>query len=868
MEEMLQKTAEDLEIPADDAFQSPARTPKERRRSSCRFFFAGFFLTVLIAGIAFAVMKVWPFGDKSLLIVDSVHQYWPFYTDMHNKLVNGESLFYSFSGGLGYNFWSTFAYYLASPFNFLMVLIPTEHVCDFMDLMILVKLGVSGGCFSWYLHRRDESCEFLPAVFGVMFALSNFMIGYYFNLMWLDSIMVLPLILFGIEQIVNGKSGKLFGFSLFYALWCNYYIGFMLCIFSCLYFLVRWISAERYSLRQIAKSCVRFAWFALLAGGMAAMVLIPAYMGLSASESMEGNKFPTTIKFYTTFLEMMRSHMPYLEPVNISSSQVGLNAYCGLLTLLLAVLYLFDRKVRLRERLAHYGLCALLLLSFAFNVLNYIWHGFHVQNGLPNRFAFLYIAVLLIIAYDAARHIRSYWLPELLFAFALPMALCAYSWMLPSEDEHLKLEIWAVCVSAGLLLVYFGVLLIGRYAKRVKKFICFGLLSAVALAECATNAVYGISENGGVTRSLYIADQTSYQALMEEQGDDTFYRSEVDRQRMRNVTMFAGGNSMVMFNSTMQGAVIDFFDSIGVEARMNKNGYLGVTKLMNDVLGIKYLASPSKEANTMYQFEYLSENGELALYRNDNALSLGFLVSDEIRSWEIRDEEPLTVQNSFVQLATGLDPIFVLDREIDMRDGENYGIYIPENKQVYLCLDTRVSKIELNTPEYTKSFSDYTDHLYAINRTEEEDQADFTVTLKETQKSGTGTVKAEVYTCANDAYQKVIDALAGNQLEQVEAGGSRISGTIVADKAGTLLLTVPYDEGWTVLVDGEETETYPVGEALLGVHLEEGTHEIRMKYVPEGFWLGAGISLVCAALFALTWLLGWYRRRRAENMEL
>ena len=93
-----------------------------------RFFLAGFFLTVLITGIGFACLTVWPFGDKTVLIIDSLHQYLPFYTDMHNKLVNGGSLLYSFSGGLGYNFWSTYAYYLASPLNFLMVLIPTANV--------------------------------------------------------------------------------------------------------------------------------------------------------------------------------------------------------------------------------------------------------------------------------------------------------------------------------------------------------------------------------------------------------------------------------------------------------------------------------------------------------------------------------------------------------------------------------------------------------------------------------------------------------------------------------------------------------------------------------------------------------------------
>ncbi len=865
---------------------------------SRRYFLAGFFLSGLVAGVGFALMGVWPFGDKTLLIIDSLHQYLPFYTDFHEKLVNGESLLYSFSGDLGYNFWSTIAYYLASPLNLLMVLIPTANVCDFMDLMILLKIALCGGCFSWYMHKRDEERSFLPIVFGLMYALSNFVIGYYFNLMWLDSVAMLPLTMYGIEQIVKGKSGRFYCLALFYGLWCNYYIGFMLCLFSCLYFLVRWIAqtgeysrrgeqqtdaltgsvheklrsnsetdldngsgsaradivqeARRSFPRDLAKSCLTFAWHSLLAGGMAALMLVPAFMGLTSSESMESNTFPTVVKFYESLAELLENHMAFMEPVTISSSQVGLNVYCGVATVLLALLYLFDREIRLRERLAHYGLCALLLFSFACNIPNYIWHGFHQQNGLPNRFAFIYVAVLLVMAYDALGHLKKFWLPELLFAAAVPCAFLIVRYLDPEQE----LEGYLFLISLGLLIFYFVFLLIGRYVDRLKPSVFRAALTCVMVVEIAANAIYGISQNGSVTRSIYLADQTSYQALIAEQDEDedSFYRSEVDRQRMRNVTMFVGGNALVMFNSTMQSSVIDFCDALGIEARTNKNGYLGVTKLMNDVFGIKYVASPT-DSDTFYQFVKVGQDGELTLYENDNALSLGFMVDDAILEWDTSSGEPLDIQNSFVELATGHEAIFVLDRYIDMADGQNYAIKIPDNKQVYMCIDTRVEEIVLNTPEYTKTFSDYTDHLYVINSSDESNLADFTVTLKETQT----TVQAQIYTCSNEAYQEVIDTLAESQLENVVVDGNKVSGTVEVQEAGTLLLTMPYDEGWTILVDGVETEFSCVGGALIGVHLDEGEHTIDMKYTPAGFRLGCGITALSALLFLLTAL--WEKRK-------
>ncbi|MCC8066061.1 MAG: YfhO family protein [Clostridiales bacterium] len=409
----------------------------------------------------------------------------------------------------------------------------------------------------------------------------------------------------------------------------------------------------------------------------------------------------------------------------------------------------------------------------------------------------------------------------------------------------------------GLLIFYFAFLLIGKYAERLRPSVFRAALSCVIVVEIAANAIYGISQNGSVTRSIYLADQSSYQTLIAEQDEeeDAFYRSEVDRQRMRNVTMFAGGNALVMFNSTMQSSVIDFCDALGIEARTNKNGYLGVTKLMNDVFGIKYVASPV-DSDTLYQFERVGEDGELVLYENDNALSLGFMVDDAILDWDISSDEPLEVQNSFVELATGHEAIFVLDRYIDMADGQNYAIKIPENKQVYMCIDTRVEEIVLNTPEYTKTFSDYTDHLYVINSSDESDLADFTVTLKETQT----TVQAEIYTCSNEAYQEVIDELSKSQMENVVADGNTITGDVNVKETGTLLLTIPYDEGWTIYVDGQKTEFSCVGGALIGVHLEEGSHTIRMCYTPSGLWMGSGLSLLSVVLFLVT--MAWERRKR------
>ena len=847
------------------------------KHTGVRYFWIGFLISALFVMIGFIVIGVWPAGNGTVLIIDSLHQYLPFYTDYHEKLVSGDSLLYSFSAGLGYNFWATWAYYLASPVNFLLVLVPTANVCDFMDLVILLKIGLCGGTFTWYLYSRNRKAGAFPAAFGAMYALSFFVIGYYFNLMWLDSIAMLPLIMKGIEQICGLKAmaqaplaadsgsegagswkrgirddssdGRLYGLALFYGLWCNYYIGFMLCIFAVLYFIVCMISAGFASLKLFLARIFRFGWFSLLAGGMGAMVLFPAYRALTISESMQSNKFPGVIKFYDSFLDLVMAHFAGIPPINIANSQVGLNAYCGVSIFLLVILYLLDRRIRLREKAAFFALTAFLLLSFSLNVLNYIWHGFHQQNGIPNRFAFLYVAVILVMCFDASADIPAMSLWKIIVSGAVPVvfALAVFLLRLGENYEGEAYGNETYIVTLLLLCIYFGLLLIVRISRMKRQFYAF-LLSGFLVVEAGASAVYGIICNDSVTRDIYLKDQASYKSLMAGIGDSSWYRSEVDAQRMRNVTMFCGGKALVMFNSTMQASVTDFCDRLGIEARTNKNGYNGVTELMNDVLGIKYVLSAHGTGSSFYGMEPVTDDGNLTLYRNDDALAIGFLTNKELLDWDIEQGTPIEVQNAFVRLATGMEDIFRLDRYISLEDGVSNGIRIPDGKQVYIYLPSRVKEMNLTTPEFHKTYATYTDHLYSVYSSDGNRDASFTVTLN----NSSGKKEASIYTCPDAAEKAVIEHLAAHQLENVRAQGHRLSGTIEAPEDAELLITVPYDRNWKCTVDGKEVTADRIGSALLGLPLTAGSHEILLSYVPDGMKEGAILSLVCAALYLLS----------------
>ena len=810
---------------------------KKRRKRNTLF---GFLIPTLAMVIAFAVNEVSPFGDRGILIIDSLHQYLPFFTEFHEKLVNSESLRYSFGGGLGINFWATFAYYFASPLNFLIVLFPTSMMMEAMALLVVLKIGLSGGLFSYYLSRRNKDRNYTPILFGCMFALSNFMIGYYFNLMWLDSIAVLPLVMIGIEQITEGKSGKVFAASLSFALFSNYYIGFMLCVFSCLYFLMLWCIKRKESIKKFFRSCVNFGWYAL-SGGIAAIVLVPAYMALGMTESTSGNTFPEQIKMYTGLFSQLTQHFAAVEPITIADTQVGLNAYCGVLVMILVILYALDKHISLKKRIGYLVLTAFLYVSFDVNVLNYIWHGFHTQNGLPNRFAFIYIAMLLVISYDVFQHIRI--LPVWRVALAALLPIVAVSITTYTKTGDFAWYVYAVTLA--LLAVYLIWILLYRLGKK-RALVIRNVIIGIGVAEMAASAVYGVCCNGTVSKSSYVEEQTAYRKMIERRDEQKlFYRTEMDSQRMRNANMFLGGNGMVLFSSTMPAATVDLCKALGIEARTNKNGYIGVTKLFNDVFGIDYIVS-KENTETLYQFERVDYEEPDGLFYNDDALSLGFMVDENVKNWDIRSGTPMEVQNQFINLTTGYEPIIKLDRTVDLVDGEACTLKLPAGSQVYAQLMTSVEKLEVSTPEYQKTYNNYNNQMYNLGCMEEDQLANITATFKEGQ---TGPVQLRIYICHQDEYEKVYEALAKEQMEITSFKDDHIEGTITAANPRTLMFSIPYDDGWKITVDGKEAEQYRIGEALMGIDLEAGTHQIVLAYTPPGLWIGSLLTIISMGLY-------------------
>ena len=222
-----------------------------------------FAIPFLIMLVIFILKEIYPFGDRSFLFSDMYHQYMPFFTEFMRKIRAGEGLAYSYNVGIGSNFLALYVYYLASPLHWLALLVPEAHIMEFMSYLAMVKIALCGLTSCIYLRKHFGAGKDVGVLFfSTFYALSGFMAAYNWNIMWLDCVVLLPLIVLGLEQLVKEGRCTLYCVMLALSILTNFYISIMICIFLVLYFLVLLLTEKRsFKVWQQFFWCLRSARF-------------------------------------------------------------------------------------------------------------------------------------------------------------------------------------------------------------------------------------------------------------------------------------------------------------------------------------------------------------------------------------------------------------------------------------------------------------------------------------------------------------------------------------------------------------------------------------------------------------------------------
>ena len=381
---------------------------------------ASFFLPFFILTVICIFHDVYPFGEQCILHIDMYHQYCPFFTELMDKIKHGGSMFYSWNIGLGADFISLYAYYLASPLNWLLLLCPQNHVIEFMTLLVILKISLAGLFFGYYLKEHFEKNHAAISIFATAYALCGFSAAYAWDIMWLDCMMLAPLVVLGLEQLIKEKKVLLYYISLSLCIISNYYIAIMVCIFQVIWFVITWLENKETGIG----AWIRFTIYSLLAGGTGAILIIPEAITLGASGS-QNISFPDTMEWYFNIIAELGRHSVMTEPY--TGKDHWPNIYCGVFVLLLFVLYLFNREISWKKKLSHGLLAAFFVISFSNNILDFIWHGMHFPDSLPGRQTFLYAFLMLAVSYEAFLHFKGTRFLDVIAAGVASVGLMAVS---------------------------------------------------------------------------------------------------------------------------------------------------------------------------------------------------------------------------------------------------------------------------------------------------------------------------------------------------------------------------------------------------------------------------------------------------------
>ena len=561
--------------------------------------FVGMLLVMLISGYK-------PFGKYSMLYSDMYHQYYPFFVAYRRALLSGDSLLYSWNVGMGMDYLGLISYYLASPLNLLSVLVPEKWLLSYFSLLMPIKLGLAGLFFALLLKNLYGKNDLPIALFGSLYALCAWALGYQWNIMWLDTFALLPLVILGEIRLLQDRKFILYTLTLFLSIFSNYYIGFFTCIFVALVFFCYEICRPR-GLRRFFADLGLMAVFSAIAIGMTAILTLPALAALQTTQSSVNNfpkGFRLNIASSNTFLGLLDAMRQVagnmggsLEP----SFKEGLpNLYCGVGSILLGFLYLMAPDIRLRDKLCAVFLLLFFNVSFIIRQLDYIWHGFHFTNMIPYRFSFLYSFVLLYMAYRAWLLRRKFDSLQIITAMFLTAAVLCCSGELTAtrtaEAFGLRLDLPVYLMyNASFLALYTGALLLGlrkkrvpedaepeavmearRYRDRARITSRWAVLIAASVEIAAILINFAVWFPGtNVSDYPRGTDKTAsmIRYLHEREENTLFYRAETTHSQTLNDGALNNYNGISTFTSSANVRTTEFMKALGYGAKNTYNRY-------------------------------------------------------------------------------------------------------------------------------------------------------------------------------------------------------------------------------------------------------------------------------------------------------
>jgi len=824
-----------------------------------------FIISLIIICTIYKLQDVAPLGRNSLLKIDFFHQYGPMLAELFDRIKQKETLIYSFNIGLGIPFFRNFFNYLSSPFNIIILLFKRENLIMSYSILIAFKAILSACTMTYYLKQKLKSNKYTLIGLGLLYAFSAYFSAYYWNIMWTDGMIFLPLIVLGIENIINKNNGMLYTISLTLMMYTNYFIAYMICIFSVIYF-ISYLLIKKEKIKNIVKHSIKFSICSIIAGLLMAWELIPMFDALLSTNATTGS-MPTNQYYYFTIIEFIKNHITGVTPTVLASGITNSpNVSCGILSISLYTLFLLNNKIKIRKKIIYTLLLLLLLCSFYIGPLDYIWHAFHVPNDLPYRYSFIYSFILLVGAGYSLKYIKDIPFIKVLISFISIIIFLTIIKLTNFENITDKM----LTINYILIITYFLIYTLYHFYPKYKKTSIILFLTVISL-EC----IISINHNWNILQYIdefyksYNDINTSIK-IIKENDNELFYRTEKNKILTLNDGAWFDYYGITTFSSMAYNNIATLMNDLGQPGNtINSYYYKQNTPIYDLMFNIKYTIGDNKDTK---RYEKVLDKNGTETYQFKHTTGLLFAVNNSIKTWKYNYINPLEYQNDFIKNSTNIENVLyrlTLKNKKIIKETDNETIvkfnYINEFDNIYLYTNNSlVNYIIIDKTLYYKNYININDVLininndiekyetydekYIINSITDKDNVEIIVSYSTYLNE-----EIDVYTINNEKFIKAYNILNNNKVILTNFKENKIEGYINNKNYSTIYTSIPFDLGWKVYVNGKRVKTFSINDSLLGFDVNKGENKIILKYSSNITKIGIAISL-STLIFSIAYL--------------
>ncbi|MBM7711888.1 YfhO family protein [Enterococcus xiangfangensis] len=841
------------------------------------YLLASFFLPLVLMVIVYLTIGIYPGSSRSVLASDAFSQFSNFHASFRNMLLGKQGLFYNWSASMGLNYLSLISYYLGGFFTPLVLFFPNQLMPDALYFLTLLKIGSAGLAFWFYAKGSFKLPDWSRVALSVSYALMSFTIAHSEIIMWLDAFVYLPLIIWGINRVMDFKKPTVLFVSYLMLFLTSFYMGFMIGIFSVLYFIARLLT----NWRTYKKSIIPYGITSLLAGFASMIMILPSLLDLrtNGEELTKITTFKTEATDWWDFIA--KNLIGSYDTTKYGSIPF---IYIGLLPLALCLFYFICKKIPWKNKILYGAVAGILIASFYIQPLNLFWQGMHAPNMFLFRYAYLLSFLVITLAAWGWEKLARENVLQLVAACLLLIACFAIFWGMKGKD-YSYLKPISLYITLGFLAIY-ALLFTGFHSNKIPVKTLSLLLLVLMCAEAAVNSdfmVRGILKDWNyASRSLYTEPYPAIKNLVDKTktDNDDFYRLENLDPVSANDSFNYGYNGISMFSSIRNRHSSGYMDQLGFRSRGTSLNirYQNNTLLADAFTGIKYNIAKAKNLNK-YGFTKTDSSGEYHLFENNYALPLAFLAPTSIDKLQALPNDNLGTQTQLfnalsqeqfqyfqflpmTQVRTKNATVTnagtittITEKQSNVSKDVTWKVQVPANTQAYLSL-------------YPYDFSELESSTATITAAGQTRQAQISISgqyydLGYYPKATTVTFTASFYgtksisfqnpqVLALDtiAYHLAIDKIKENGVA-MKTGKQSAEGTVTTEKAQTLITTIPYDKGWTAKIDGKKVKTKAFQNAFISIHVPKGKHKITFSYLPQGLTIGAISFVLSIGLFLL-----------------